>query len=244
MRRMLSLMLSVILVMSLCGLSLAEEGSPDSEAAGWPEMTIAWADIALRDLGDESMRHQAYYGPGKEYATAGAYKPYKVKNARSLLREGDYVLVELDYPTVGKRCVYFKKSMLREAPEEQVQLEAHPAKIDIAVIPVLGPGDDYDRLIQKMPPEWVFHPEDWPIDEWRKIYGDNPGIFEVNALVETYGGSDEIEEATDRDEWIVVLDPGTEISVFFETDGWVYTEFTCGTGLVRAWLPSRFVSAK
>ena len=244
MKRLFSCILAILLVLSLFGVAFSESESQAEKSKSWPELTIDWSDTALRGLGDNSSRHQAYHGPDKKYAQAGAFKPGKVNSARSLFSDGDYVLVDLDYPTVGRRCVYFKKSMLSSVPEEQVVLESHPARTDVAIIPVMGPGEEYDRFTQTKPPEWVYNPDDWPIEDWIEWYGeDDPQMFELWALVSKYGGSYEIAEATDEDVFIVTLSPGTEINVFFETNGWAYAEFTCGIGLVRAWLPARFISA-
>ena len=42
----------------------------------------------------------------------------------------------------------------------------------------------------------------------------------------------------------VILTEGASIDVFFETDGWVFAEFTCSIGLIRAWIPANCVIAK
>ena len=247
MKRVLSFVIAMLFMISLYAASLADGESQGSKAGNWPEMTIDWADATLRDSGNESMRHQAYHGPGQQYASAGAFKPRKVKNARSLFRDGDYALVELDYPTVGKRCVYFKVSVLKNAPEKTMPQQSYPARTNAGIIPVMGPGEDYDRFTQKGPPEWVFRHEDYSEEWWEYMnaeYGDDPDMIELIALVEKYGGSGEIADALRERVYTVVLTPGTEVSVFFETDGWVYAEFTCGTGLVRAWLPAGYVTAE
>ena len=36
----------------------------------------------------------------------------------------------------------------------------------------------------------------------------------------------------------VLLDADTPVNVFFETEGWVFAEFDCSIGLIRAWLPA------
>ena len=35
----------------------------------------------------------------------------------------------------------------------------------------------------------------------------------------------------------IELSAGTSVNVFFETDGWVFAEFGCSLGTIRAWLP-------
>lgn len=40
------------------------------------------------------------------------------------------------------------------------------------------------------------------------------------------------------------ISAGTSLSVFFEEDGYVFCEFNCKLGAVRAWIPAGFVQAK
>ncbi|MCR5013079.1 MAG: hypothetical protein K6A72_12095 [Lachnospiraceae bacterium] len=41
----------------------------------------------------------------------------------------------------------------------------------------------------------------------------------------------------------ILLSRGTRIDVFFEMYGWVFAEFSCSLGLVRAWIPSSVVES-
>ena len=41
----------------------------------------------------------------------------------------------------------------------------------------------------------------------------------------------------------VRLARGTWINVFFEIDGWVFAEFSCEAGMIRAWIPANQVEA-
>ena len=217
MKRLLSFFLVIACLATLPYIVLAEDSS-------WPQLDPEWSDAALRDPGDTSTRRQAYYGPGKKYATAGAYKPYKVEKARALFQEGDYTLVELDYPTVGKRCVYFNSSMLREVPDSTFLLEPYPAQTDTMLIPMLGPGNDYDYLVYLT-----------QSDDLSGLDGS------LETMVELFAGSWEIYQALKLEDNTMRLPAGTEIGVLFETNGWVFAEFTSAIGLVRAWFPADFV---
>ena len=41
----------------------------------------------------------------------------------------------------------------------------------------------------------------------------------------------------------IVLMPGTRIDVFFEINGWLFSEFSCSIGRVRAWIPVNSVKS-
>ena len=130
---------------------------------------------------------------------AGGYKPYKVVSATVLFREGDYVLVDLDYKTVGRRCLYFKYSAITSAAADQVSLIAYPAVTTSAVQPKFGPGYEYDSVVKKNQ--------------------SNGSTMQEN----------------------VVIGSGTQLSVFFEMNGWVFAEFGSILGTIRAWLPANTV---
>lgn len=113
----------------------------------WPVMTLYGTGTSLKSLKDESARHQSYFGPNRHnYPGAGAYKPYKVSRATALFREGDFVLVDMSYTTVGRRCVYFKASSLTNANVESVKLAGYPARANTQIQPLFGPGYEYDEV--------------------------------------------------------------------------------------------------
>lgn len=169
-------------------------------AGKWPIRILNGVGTSLKKLASTDDRHQSYAGPdGKAYSGTGAYKPFKVSSATALFREGNYVLVDITYKTVGRRCVYFKSSSLVNDAVESVTLESVPAKVKVEIQPSYGPGAYYDELEKT-------------ITEKNKTRTDS-----------------------------VLLEPGTEIKVFFETNGWVFAEFNCSLGLVRAWLPAETV---
>ena len=112
----------------------------------WIHRDMYGSGTALKPLPSESQRHQSYFGPNRNYPGAGAYKPYKVTSATALFREGDFVLVDLDYKTVGRRCLYFKSSALSNPNVEQVTLTPTTAVLTADVQPTFGPGYQYDGI--------------------------------------------------------------------------------------------------
>lgn len=191
----------------------------------WPEREFEGPEAKLRGLNDAEQRHQAWYGPGnKAYAQAGAYKPKKATSVRVLLRENGYTLVDMEYQTAGKRCVYFKNSNVKGADVPEESLKGYAAAVAQATVPRQGPGEDYEIIVQKKKSPYA----DWAFDD----------------LVDKFGGSIEIWEALQDRQYSVALEEGTDLTVFFETRGWVFAEFTCSLGKVRAWLPADRVEAR
>ena len=174
-----------------------EPAASDTE---WPQMPMDGISVKLTSL-DKDNRHQSYFGPDrKKYPGAGAYVPRNTRAVTALFQEDGYILVDLDYPAVGRRCVYFlpysiKNTSGREIPE--VTLTAYSAEVTESVQAAYGPGENYD-VLQK---------------------------------AETAKGGQMMYRK-------IILEAGTKISVFFEMNGWVYIEFECKLGLVRAWVPA------
>ena len=154
-----------------------------------------WPSIALGGTRtepskkDPEYRIQAFHGPNKSYSGAGAYKIKKIVALKVLFSEGGFVYVDVQYKTVGRRCVYFQKGELKVKDAQELNLTPHPATTTGSVEPQLGPGYGY-------------------------------AAFTEGALA-----------------------GGTSISVFFETDGWVFAEFNCSVGKARGWLPESQVRA-
>ena len=46
------------------------------------------------------------------------------------------------------------------------------------------------------------------------------------------------DEVQDQSGHRITLGSGNRVSVFFEADGWVFAEFSCALGMIRAWLPA------
>ncbi|MDD3214395.1 MAG: hypothetical protein PHY64_12010 [Eubacteriales bacterium] len=152
-------------------------------AKPWEVTAYPRYEISIRPLA-EIERVQSRCGPAKTYHGAGAYKTYKMTGTEALFIEGSYVLVDLDYTTVGKRIVYFPTSAfysMRNVPS--VTLQSVDAYTTSALTPTFGPGYDYDT-------------------------------FDEAAIAS-----------------------GTDLRVFFEENGWVFAEFECDLGVVRAWIP-------
>lgn len=116
-----------------------------SSNGSWPVRNLAGVSTTLAKLQKESDRHQSFLGPNsKSYNGAGAYKPYKVTSATALFRENNYVLVDMSYSTVGRRCVYFRSYSLTNSSVEEVNLTPYPAKTISQIQPYYGPGTIYD----------------------------------------------------------------------------------------------------
>lgn len=189
----------------------------------WPVRTLNGIESSLKFLQDEDDRYQSYFGPSKSYPEAGAYKPHKVNKLTELFREGDFVLVDMDYQTAGKRCVYFKASALNNGGSvESETLTTYPAVTTALLIPKCGPGMEYENVEQKKESKYA----DWSLEDLFDVLG--AGV--LDAIQPTRNS--------------VYLEPETNLDVFFETDGWIFAEFTCEMGLVRAWIPTEYVDAR
>ena len=129
-----------------------DDGSQRPESTGaWPVRNMDGVNTSLKPLNSPDARHQSYIGPnGGNYDGAGAYKPAKVTSAKALFREGDYVLVDMSYRTVGRRCVYFKASSLTNAHVDEANLTAYPAVTTESVQAFYGPGTMYNSVVKKV----------------------------------------------------------------------------------------------
>lgn len=192
MKKLMSMLIAVICMVSVICCAAAENSS-----GAWPIRQMGGTAVRLNTLDDSEARHQSFFGPAAQYPGAGAYKPGRVTDAIALFREGDYVLVDLSYRTVGRRCVYFRTSSLSKGTVEEEKMKAYPAQILESVQPKFGPGAVYDDVEQTVRNPWTGVASRYPVE----------------------------------------LRAGCDVSVFFETDGWVYAEFSCVIGLIRAWIP-------
>ena len=191
-----------------CGKEISGEYSfcPDDGTAKttgfistWPKRNLTGSPVTLKPqiydvwhyYESDTFCRQAYLGPDKnKYPGAGSYRINTVNGATAILREGNYILVDLVYHGTKKRVVYFQADTLQDVPAslEITTLKGLPAKICKTATFMTGPGDDYEKL--------------------------------------------EIDEQLEK-----ILVPEMEIIVFFECNGWVYTEFGTDRSSIRAWLP-------
>lgn len=115
--------------------------------------------------------------------------------------------------------------MLLDAPDtKELDLKGYRAKTTMTMIPQQGPGNAYECVVQKEPSPYA----DWTVQE----------------LAGTFGGSVEIWEALQPRHNSVYLKAGSSVTVFFQTKGWIFAEFNCSLGLIRAWLPAAYVAAE
>lgn len=210
--------LMLLVISTVCANAFARSEKP------WPVIELDGEATTLNTLSDSEGRRQSYYGPGNNYAQAGAYKPYKVVSAKALYREGNYTLVDMDYKTAGKRCVYFQTSYLTSQFAQPASPERYPAKTTVSLIPMCGPGLAYETVIQREPSPYANM-------DWRDLVGE-------------FGGSWEIYEALQDRTYTVIIPQDCHIDILFEANEWVFAEFNCSIGLIRAWLPAEYVIAE
>lgn len=125
-----------------------ESPVPSETPSPWPIITTEGSKTRLKGLGQEE-RHPSYLGPDRRYVSGGWFKPGHVSSALAIFREDDYILVDLDYSTVGRRCVYFAASKVTDIPEITVSPAGVPVTVTETVQPRLGPGEKYDT--KKLP---------------------------------------------------------------------------------------------
>ena len=190
MKKLFCMMMALICLAGMISFAGADGSSE------WPEISLYGYGTTLKPSKDESRRYQSTFGPGKNYPGAGAYKPYKVTSATALMREGDYVLVDMSYKTVGRRILYFKDTSLTNSAVESVYLQAYPAVTTTTIQPLFGPGYAYDKVTMT------------------------------------------VQGKQDKKSVDITIGAGNRVSVFFEVNGWVFAEFNCSLGLIRAWLPA------
>ncbi|MCE5343480.1 MAG: hypothetical protein LLF96_07865, partial [Eubacteriales bacterium] len=117
-----------------------------SDDTAWPQKIYRLWSVSAYSL-PEDQRVQSRCGPAKTYHGAGAYKTYKMTSTKALFIEGSYMLVDLDYTTVGRRRVYFPVSAFsgtQNVPE--ASLSGIPAYVTNNLIPTFGPGMEYDTF--------------------------------------------------------------------------------------------------
>ena len=213
MKRNVSLILALVLAVSLmCGLAQAEEKK-------WPVREMTGTAVELKPGYTKTVQEQSYAGPGRGYALSGSFRPARVNKATALFREGDYVLVDLDYAT-AKRVVYFATRSLVSADVKEETQEGVAAKMTRTVWPVYyGPGKEYDIVTQRQKSKYL----NMSCDELKKEFG--PDIQRL------------IKSMKDSIHWVGV-DKGASVTVFFQVGDWVYVEASCSIGKARFWLPA------
>lgn len=122
------------------GMEVLEQGA----SIPWPTKTLTKYKLEPKLL-KETERIMAYLGPSKNYAETGAYKPYKMARVDGLFIEGSYVLVDLNYPSVGVRRTYFTRGKFKNTSDvPEITLIGYPAETMQSVQARYGPGLIYD----------------------------------------------------------------------------------------------------
>ena len=196
-----------------------------SMAETWPTRDLDGTPVTIKTFprdNDNSMRRQAYLGPQKnKYVGANSYRPRMVTSATAVLREGDYVLVDLLYHEHEKRFVYFSVDSLQEVPYSLSleTLELHPATMSRSVIALYGPGTDYEEVVIRVQSKYA----NW---SWEQLEEKFSYDWE------------KIDKALRKNKYTVVVEAGRTVNALFEYNGWVFAEFDTDVGLARAWLPA------
>jgi len=146
------LALILALVMSLSMISVAALADDTAAAASWPTITLNRTYTHLRPTDDDVTYHyQAFFGPGKNYHGAGAYRADYAKRVETIFKVGNYVLTDIMYQTVGRRCVWFQSGSLTNNYFEEATLTPVPAKVTADVQPMFGPGNNYNKVDETKP---------------------------------------------------------------------------------------------
>lgn len=157
-------------------------------AVPWPSYTLTKYKLKIADM---ATAKQAYSGPSRNYTEAGSYLTSKITRTDGLLIEGSYVLVEMNYSSVGLRRLYFSRGVFKNSYDvPEVSLIGYPAVTTQSVSAWYGPGPMYSAF-----------------------EGANVGA-------------------------------NTQLSVFFEENGYVFAEYEAGFQLVRAWINANSVKPK
>ncbi len=113
----------------------------------WTVEELSLYSLQPYDKGDK--RVQSFCGPSNTYHGAGAYKTYKMTRIQGVFIEDGYILVDMDYSTVGKRRVYFKTSAFSNTTHvPQANITGFKAITTSDVIPRFGPGIEYDSFTE------------------------------------------------------------------------------------------------
>ena len=216
MKRMILILLALALTLPLLGGALAD-GAP------WPVVELEGTAAEMKPEYLKNQRRQAMTGPARDYAQAGAYLPRRVVDIRALLREGEYILVDLTYAN-AKRCLYFHEQSLYETAAEQTQLKGYPARTLVNMPVFYGPGPEYDYMTYRARSPFA--------------------AVDRELLREIFNGNEAWIKKALKDEVIMVsVRRGTPIQVFFETKGWVFAEFSAALGKARGWMRADQVAA-
>ena len=216
MKRLISVALALMLLLTvISGLALAEEKK-------WPERELTGTPVVLKPAypGAEHKREQSFAGPSRRYALSGAFLADRVNKITALLREGNNVLVDLDYAN-SRRVVYFESESLVSADVQEEKLEGIAAKMTKNVYPVFyGPGKEYDIVTKRTPSRFL----KYTMEELEERFWEDTSYIE--RILQ------------DAIHWVGV-DAGTPVTVFFETNGWLYVESSSTPiGYARFWVPA------
>ncbi len=116
----------------------------NAQTKPWPLDSMALHELRV------SGRHEkevAYCGPGKDYREAGTYKTAKMSQIKGVFIEGDWMLVDVNYPGVGRRQIYFRTNAFKSPGNvPQWAFTGFAASLTAETAPRMGPGTEYDTF--------------------------------------------------------------------------------------------------
>ena len=125
-----------------------EDDTWDTGRTSWPEMNFYPRSARISPESDRTVRYQSYAGPGRNYATSGAFLPYKVQSLEVYFEENSFVLVHLRYQTVEDRWLYFPRWNVVGKPSDLPVIGSHQTVEAVTrqrIIPRWGPGSNYSQ---------------------------------------------------------------------------------------------------
>ena len=122
--------------------TLAPEPTPGP--VPWPTYTLKSYRLQIADA---TSNKQSYSGPSKNYSEAGSFVPVNMSRTDGLFKEDRYILVDMNYSTIGLRRVYFRCGIFRSTYDvPEATLTGYPALTTEPVTAWYGPGTKYNEF--------------------------------------------------------------------------------------------------
>ena len=110
----------------------------------WPTYTLKTYKLTVADTTSNKM---SYSGPSKNYSEAGSYVPSVMARTDGLFVEDRYVLVDMNYTSIGLRRVYFRCGIFKSTYNvPEATLTRYPAVTTGEVTAWYGPGTKYNEF--------------------------------------------------------------------------------------------------
>ena len=120
------------------------EPRPTPGPVPWPTYTLKTYKLTVADTTSNKM---SYSGPSKNYSEAGCYVPSVMARTDGLFVEDRYVLVDMNYTSIGLRRVYFRCGIFKSTYNvPEAALTRYPAVTTQEVTAWYGPGTKYNKF--------------------------------------------------------------------------------------------------